>query len=396
MKKNLLFLIIILFTVRAYAQDFGFWASAVSFNINSKLTYYDTYDTTDANRIGNLVLSDDAPSYTYINFSGSLGTFVQNSGSLFINGGMIKTFKNSNSNVCGTILYYTIYPQGNRPVSPVFLPINFNFLSNCLGNSFTYDGSACTNGDQEWGDTTSTGGTDLTTYAPGNYTMEIYFQIPGAFNSTSDCSDIVYDNNNDANYIADFTIISNPVPVTLLNFSGIYHQPAVTVNWSVANTLNEKGFELARSTNEHDFTNLYFITAKESNTSTVSYSYTDNNPPDSGEVFYRLKLVDDAGNFNYSSILPINIGTGINNEFTAQLTANNLTVYFGSAMGDNSIIRLIDLQGNTIITKSLNVQPTSSIVSLPVSQQILPGVYVVSIFNSTSGNVVTKKIETIY
>jgi hypothetical protein len=397
MKRNLLVCILLVFTTGTFAQSFGFWASAVAMKVNSpNLTYYDTYDTTDVNRFPNVVFSDDVPSYYYLNFDTTLGTFAQNSGSLQINGGIIKTFKNTNSNVCGTTLYYTVYPQGSRPASPVFSPINFSFFSNCLGSTFPYDGSACGAGDQEWGDTSTITGTDLTTFAPGNYTMEVYFQVPGDSTSTSDCSETAYDNNSNpaTNYQANFTIVSNPVALNLLSFSGIYQKDAVALNWSDANELNTRGFEIERSTDGKNFIALSFVNAKGNIAATNSYSFSDNNLPVAAKLFYRLEMVDNSGKYTYSSIIAVNLNTV--NSFSAQLTKDNLAVYLNTPIGNNSFIRLTDLLGRTITERNLSAQSAGSTISLPLSESTVHGVYIVSLFDGATGNTINKRAELSY
>jgi hypothetical protein len=401
MKRNILTLILLVFAGSIFAQDFGFWASAVAlknsnygFPYTSSVIYYDTYDTTDNNRFANDYFSDDVITYFYLNFDTSLGAFAQNSGGLQLQGGLIKTFKNNNSNVCSTTLYYTVYPQGSRPASPVFTPLNFQFLSNCTGNTFPYDGSACGNGDQEWGDTSTINGVDLTTLGLGTYTLETYFRVTGAYNSTSDCSDTVYDNNSNpaGNYQMNFTI-TNALPVSLLNFSGVYQNNAVALNWSDVNEINIKGFETDRSMDGKTFTAVGFTNAK--NKATASYAFADNKLPAAvSTLYYRLKIEGNDGRYSYSSIVPVNLGNS--KAFTAQLTKNNLTVYINSAIGNNSFVSLTDMLGRTIAVRSLSAQPAGSSISIPLSEPLSKAVYIVSLYNGASGNVLNKKAEPSY
>ncbi|MBL0359448.1 MAG: proprotein convertase P-domain-containing protein [Chitinophagaceae bacterium] len=139
----------------------------------------------------------------------NLGTYVQNSGTLTLNGGEIKTFKNASlANICGTSLFYTVY-SGPRPASPVFTEINMPFFSNCVAGNFAdFYGGPCSPGDQKW--QTINAGIDLTGMAPGGYTLEIYYQVVGDNNSTSLCRDTSYANNGGSNFISTFTITLPP------------------------------------------------------------------------------------------------------------------------------------------------------------------------------------------
>jgi hypothetical protein len=48
------------------------------------------------------------------------GPYFQNTSTLILRGGEVKTFKNPGANVCGAKLYYTVYTVGNQPANPVF------------------------------------------------------------------------------------------------------------------------------------------------------------------------------------------------------------------------------------------------------------------------------------
>lgn len=138
------------------------------------------------------------------------GPFFQNSNTLILRGGEVKTFKNPGANVCGAKLNYTIYTVGNQPVNPVFTVLDLPFKESCTvgPNSFP-TGGPCFNGtDQKWAKENYN--IDLTTLAPGNYVLEVYYSVPGSFISTTACNDTIYVNNNGANYKAFFQIKPTP------------------------------------------------------------------------------------------------------------------------------------------------------------------------------------------
>ncbi len=385
MKKILFFASLLLVFFTANAQNFGYFATAVWMKDSSYTGFFNTDDTSSPSAISN---------NPYINFDSALGSFPQNSGSLIISGAEVKTFKESNSNVCGATLYFTVYPVGNRPADPVFSAIDLGFFSNCTGGVFDVGGGPCNVGDQKW--QTINNATDLTTFDPGTYTLEVYYRIPGSYNSTSQCGDTTYDNNNGSstNYTASF-IITKVLPVHLLNFAGSYHQSGITLNWTVTNEINEKGFEVQRSTDGKNYAALSFINAKGNAAQALSYSYTDNNLPHANKIYYRLKMVDEDGKYTYSPIVPINTGEA-SAQFTVSLSADNLTIHLGMDLGNNSMLQLTNMQGRVLIKKALNAQAQLSVIALPLNQTIPHGVYIVSIYDGNSGNIATKKVEANY
>jgi gliding motility-associated-like protein len=138
------------------------------------------------------------------------GSFFQNSGTLILRGGEVKTYKDAGANVCGAKLHYAVYPAANPPANPSFNILDLPFKESCnLGSSSFPTGGPCFfPGDQKWAKENYT--IDLTTNAPGAYILDVFYAVPGSFTSTNGCSDTIYVNNNGLNYKALFTI--EPLP----------------------------------------------------------------------------------------------------------------------------------------------------------------------------------------
>ncbi|WP_395066624.1 fibronectin type III domain-containing protein [Flavobacterium sp.] len=180
--------------------DFGSYANAVWLTNCSTSDFFNTVGSgTDIiGPISNVFPNSD------------LGTYIQNSSALILRGAEVKTFKNASANVCSARLNYRIYPQSGVPGA--FQVMNLPFFDNCGGTSFPTGGS-CQTGDQKWQMilNNSQSPIDLTSYAPGNYVIEVYYDVTGDINSTVDCDDNVIINNNGANYSATYTIQSQPI-----------------------------------------------------------------------------------------------------------------------------------------------------------------------------------------
>lgn len=139
------------------------------------------------------------------------GPYFQNTSTLILRGGEVKTFKNPGANVCGAKLYYTVYTVGNQPANPVFTVLDLPFKESCnVGpNSFPTGGPCFNATDQKWAKENYN--IDLTTYPPGDYVLEVYYAVPGSFTSTTACNDTVYVSNNGNNYKALFQIKPQPL-----------------------------------------------------------------------------------------------------------------------------------------------------------------------------------------
>ncbi|MGL2963767.1 gliding motility-associated C-terminal domain-containing protein [Flavobacterium sp. RSB2_4_14] len=137
------------------------------------------------------------------------GTYISNSGTFKLRGGEVKTFKTPSANMCSARLHYRIYPQSGTP--GVFTVLDLPFFNNCVSGSFP-SGGPCNTGDQKWqrvlNDSQSP--IDLTAFPPGNYVIEVFYDITGDVNSTTQCDDTIVINNNGANFIAYYTLQNNP------------------------------------------------------------------------------------------------------------------------------------------------------------------------------------------
>ena len=144
----------------------------------------------------------------------NLGTYVQNSNSLILRGAEVKTFKSPSANVCSARLNYRIYPATTTPGT--FQIMDLPFFDNCSGGSFP-SGGPCNTGDQKWhrvvadGTTTPYSPVNLTAYAPGNYVIQIYYDISGSTSNPAGCDENILIDNNGAYYTATFTIQAQPV-----------------------------------------------------------------------------------------------------------------------------------------------------------------------------------------
>lgn len=149
-------------------------------------------------------------------------------------------------------------------------------------------------------------------------------------------------------YVLDFTLDNN-LPVELISFTAAISLSGINLQWSTAAELNNRGFEIQRSTNKQDWISIGFIEGAGSTSERNSYSFTDEHPIE-GISYYRLLQIDFDGtqkhydpvqieffepksftlNQNYPN--PFNPETKIN--FTLIADANtSLSIY--NAIGEN-------------------------------------------------------------
>ena len=94
---------------------------------------------------------------------------------------------------------------------------------------------------------------------------------------------------------------SAELPVELLYFNPIIEDKVIYLKWATITEINNSHFEIEHSTNGLDFIKIENIEGAGNSFSALEYNYThhDSSP---GINYYRLKLVDYNGDFEYSPV----------------------------------------------------------------------------------------------
>ncbi len=99
-----------------------------------------------------------------------------------------------------------------------------------------------------------------------------------------------------------------PLPVELASFSASVNSKSVTLNWRTETEVNNYGFEVLRQSKpDKDWTMLGFVNGNGSSNTPKSYTFEDNNLTP-GKYSYRLKQIDNDGQYEYSNSIDVNIG----------------------------------------------------------------------------------------
>jgi hypothetical protein len=104
-----------------------------------------------------------------------------------------------------------------------------------------------------------------------------------------------------------FTSIYRPsaiVPVELTSFTVLLRGNNVLLNWSTASELNNKGFEIERSSVNGQWSLVGFVEGHGTTSEQQNYSYKDSSLT-SGKYSYRLKQIDYDGSFKYSNEIEV-------------------------------------------------------------------------------------------
>lgn len=144
------------------------------------------------------------------------------------------------------------------------------------------------------------------------------------------------------------------LPVELSAFNVNLDGNNVNIYWQTVTEKNNRGFEVQRKTGNYNWQTIGFVAGNGTTALTHSYLYTDNLEQlvSSGKVFYRLKMIDYNGSFEYSTegfvdILPLNLELSQNypNPFNP-----STVISWQSPVSAKQTLKIFDLLGNEVAT----------------------------------------------
>lgn len=110
-------------------------------------------------------------------------------------------------------------------------------------------------------------------------------------------------------------IVSGNIPVELISFSASLKDNSITLTWTTATEINNRGFEIQRQNKNNTWLTIGFVQGKGTATEVQSYSFIVENLT-AGKYSYRLKQVDFDGRFEYSNVVNVNIGSPLSFELS--------------------------------------------------------------------------------
>ncbi len=156
-----------------------------------------------------------------------------------------------------------------------------------------------------------------------------------------------------------FTLASttpqNPLPVSLLSFSGKYHHDIVRLKWETASEINSDYFSVMRSPDGKSFADIGRVKAAGYSNVMLEYSF-DDIAPLTGINYYRLDETDYDGSVNRSGIIALrsqdNFGFSLVSVIPSQ-ESNSISVNVYMQSDADLRAYIFDSTGKLILDESL-------------------------------------------
>ena len=250
-------------------------------------------------------------------------------------------------------------------------------------NSFVIPGAGATGTITFVGGISSTGDTSYTVPAGGSIILKYLAVAPNyqAFNLVTTANG--YEATNLIGPAQHTVSVSLTLPVSLLSFTAAWQNETVKLNWSVANGANGGITVIERSTGAGAFVNIGELPATGSSSSVQSYSFTDAMPA-TGANKYRLKITDRDGHYKYSPIVLLTkkqSGITLLNSFPNPLT-DELNIQVTADKSQAVQLRLTDIAGRTVLTRTENCVQGTNIVILNNLSTLRAGTYLLQVITA--------------
>jgi len=104
-----------------------------------------------------------------------------------------------------------------------------------------------------------------------------------------------------------FLAIIENLPVELSAFNASPRNNAIYLDWTTESEINVEGFELQRAIDGNNFTAIRWLDARGNNTKSITYGYSDEVVTLGKTYYYRLKMQDLDGTYEYSNVISTKI-----------------------------------------------------------------------------------------
>lgn len=174
-------------------------------------------------------------------------------------------------------------------------------------------------------------------------------------------------------------ISTSLLPDGISNFVSKATGNTIVLNWNYGDA-GANAFEIQSSFtgNNNDFKTIGKVNA--TGIIPYTYSFSDNNTPSSGKIFYRIKVIVPDGRALFSNILfvKINDNSGISFAAFPSPFTDNITVNFNNTLNQQLDITITDTYGRTVLTRNMKATHGNYSVLLNGLRHLSKGMYFIT------------------
>lgn len=186
---------------------------------------------------------------------------------------------------------------------------------------------------------------------------------------------------------SDFTGTSDitPLPVTLTSFNAVRKgESDAALYWSTATEKNSAWFVIERAVSGGNFEVVDKVKAAGNSTRLQQYNFVDPNVANilgAEVVYYRLKMVDLDGTYEYSQTKPVYFGSESEIGLSVYPVPFNeqVSILIAGAEGDVLEVEMLDIMGNKVSGGKLSIEDGTGKLDIESLGNLPSGAYVVRV-----------------
>jgi hypothetical protein len=180
------------------------------------------------------------------------------------------------------------------------------------------------------------------------------------------------------------------LPLNLLSFTGKTNEGNNVLTWVSANEKAFTGFDVERSSDGRSYQRIGNVPARANNSGAqTTYTYTDASAT-AGTWYYRLKMIDNDGNFQYSTVVQINNSASKQAVYSLQpnsVKGNELNLVSTQTDAEDVQVRIIDAVGREWHKETIRANAMST-GKVSIATPALPlGMYFLQVRSVKTGSV---------
>jgi hypothetical protein len=183
---------------------------------------------------------------------------------------------------------------------------------------------------------------------------------------------------------------SSTLPVDFITISAAEKNNAANIQWTVTNQGNISSYVVERSIDNRNFDAIGTVDAVSGN-GDIKYSYTDYNAARfSSVVYYRVRAVEQTGQFKFTNIVNVAFGAIVKEMITLYPNpANDQTsLSIASNNDETAQVRMIDNTGRVVNQRFINIVKGKNNFEFNISD-LATGLYYIEI----TGKTINQKIK---
>lgn len=162
------------------------------------------------------------------------------------------------------------------------------------------------------------------------------------------------------------------LPLQQLSLSAGLQDSRILLQWTNKNEQGLLEYQLERSSDGVHFTTI----SRSAATGKSSYQYTDQNITAAGNLYYRIKLINNQGGFMYSSVVSVRLNaTGPDFSVYPNPFIDGVTVRTTAEARGSLGIRIMDATGKLVREGSASVQAGTNFIPFGNLSSLTKGIY---------------------